>query len=306
VFWRREKQDEDPFAALRDGSTYQSEPTTFTGLGSTGLESNGLPSSGLGSSGLGSSGLGSSGLFPDGQPGKVPVRPNRVTATTRSVTTSPRPASSPASPAGPRRSGRSTRTATRRTSNRARFVVFAIVFAVVAINVVRSIHISSGGSAISTTFEPPSTSSPAPAPAHANSVSYLTPNGLRAGLAEVKKAAPGAGLTLLRLDARSFIAETALRDGSGKEVSLGPSGTLVFTITATGAHPVPLSAIKPNAMGRLTAELRRHFHLRPDQIDYMVLDSAPPTPPEWFIFTKVRSPQHLSANLSGGDLTATS
>ena len=302
MFWRRKDREEDPFAALRGGSTYQSKPTTFTGLGSSGLESNGLPSSGLASSGLGSSGLG-----PQGQPAKVSVRRNRATAAP-SATTPPRPASSPASTTGLPGAGRPTRTGSRRRASRARFAVFAIVFAVVAINVVRSIHTSSSGSVVSTTVPPtsgpPSTSTPTPTPAKTKPVSYLTPNGLRAGLAEVKKAAPGAGLTLLRLDAKSFIANTALRDGSGKSISLGPSGTYVFTISTAGARPVALSAVNPDAVGRLTTELNHRFHVHPNQIDYVVMYSAKGTPAQWFIFTKVRSPQQLSADLSGGDLTA--
>jgi hypothetical protein len=187
-------------------------------------------------------------------------------------------------------------------------VVFAIVAAVIAINVVRGIHTSSSGSVTSTTVAPtsgaPSTSTPTPAPARTKPVSYLTPNGLRSGLAEVKKAAPGAALTLLRLDARSFIAEAALRNGGDKEISLGPSGTNVFTINTPGARAVALSAIKPDAVGRLTAELNHRFHVHPNQIDYLVIDPAAGVPPRWFIFTKVRSPNQLSANLSGGDLTA--
>jgi hypothetical protein len=299
MFWRRKDREEDPFAALRDGSTYQSKPTTFTGLGSSGLESNGLPSGGLASSGLGSSGLG-----PQGQPAKVSVRRNRATAAP-STTTAPRPASSPASPTGLPGAGRPTRTGGRRRASGARFVVFAIVVAVVAINVVRSIHTSSSGSVVSTTVPPTSgpPSTPTPTPAKTKPVSYLTPNGLRAGLAEVKKAAPGAGLTLLRLDAKSFIADTALRNGSGKSISLGPSGTYVFTISAAGARPVALSAVNPDVVGRLTTELDHRFHVGPNQIDYVVMYSAVGAPAEWFIFTKVRSPQRLSANLSGGDLT---
>ena len=187
-------------------------------------------------------------------------------------------------------------------------MVFAIVAAVIAINVVRGIHTSSSGSVTSTTVAPtsgaPSTSTPTPAPARTKPVSYLTPNGLRAGLAEVKKAAPGAALTLLRLDARSFIAEAALRNGGDKEISLGPSGTNVFTINTPGARAVALSAIKPDAVGRLTAELNHRFHVHPNQIDYVVIDPAAGVPARWFIFTKVRSPNQLSANLSGGDLTA--
>jgi hypothetical protein len=302
MFWRRKDREEDPFAALRDGSTYQSKPTTFTGLSSSGLESNGLPSSGLAESGLGSSGLG-----PQGQPARVSVRRNRATAAP-SATTAPRLASSPASATGLPGAGRPTRTGSRRRASRARFVVFAIVFAVVAISVVRSIHTSSSSSVVSTTVPPtsgpPSTSTPTPTPAKTKPVSYLTPNGLRAGLAEVKKAAPGAGLTLLRLDAKSFIANTALRNGSGKSISLGPSGTYVVTISTAGARPVALSAVNPDAVGRLTTELNHRFHVRPNQIDYVVMYSAAGAPAEWFIFTKVRSPQQLSANLSGGDLTA--
>jgi hypothetical protein len=310
MFGRRKKEDEDPFAALRDGSTYQSTPTTFTGLGSTGLESNGLPSSGLASSGLGSSGLGSSGLgfsgvAPDAPAAKVSVPPSRATQAP-SVTAAARPARAWPSPPTPRRAGRSGRSAPRRTARGVRFVVFGIVFAVIAINVVRSIHTSSSGSVTSTTLAPPSappsTSTPATPPAKRGPVSYLTPNGLRAGLAEVKKLAPGAGLTLLRVDARSFLATAALRNGGGKSISLEPSGTFVFATGTAGAHPVPVSAIKPNAMGRLTTNLNHHFHVRPNQIDYMVVSSA--SGAEWFIFTKVRSHQQFSASLNGGDLTA--
>jgi hypothetical protein len=284
MFGRR-KDDDDPFSALKDGAIYQSTPTTIsdTGVG------------GLGTGGLGTSGLGT-------ESGKAPA----ATAAPGRKATPPMRTSPPGSvpPVVVRRRSRSFGVGLG-TQIVIRLVVVAVVIAAIAVplfnagNAVRSISVptvnfesSSGGASNS------------PSPKSAKPVSYLTPAGLRAGLAQVAKLEPGARLTVLRIDADTLSATAMLRNGAAKEIYLGPTGPQVTTGAATGQRPIPISQIRPSVVGRLVVEMGRRFHVAPNRIDYMVITSPPGLPAQWILFSKAPAHPGFSATLRGTDLRA--
>jgi hypothetical protein len=239
----RRKDDEDPFAVLRDGVTYQSAPAQPSALGP---------------------------VLPVGVPGK------------------------------------------RRRLGFAGFgnqVVLGLVIGALGVAAVAIALFLVGSVVHSKTSVPSINVVPASGPARhqasptlAAPVSYLSPAGLRAGLAHVAKLEPGARLTVLRIDANSFSAVAMLPNGAAKEIYFGPTGVLVTAGAATGERPIPVSRIRPLVVGRLVVEIGRRFQIAPDQIEYMVVSSPPGLPTQWLVFSKSPARPEFSATLSGANL----
>ncbi len=147
------------------------------------------------------------------------------------------------------------------------------------------------------------TATTGPATAAPRAVSYLTPHGLRVGLAEVKRLAHGAKqVTLLRLDARSLITYATRPNGALSQVDITPAGTFVSAANDSGERPVPISKIKPNVLGALMTQMRRRFHVPLSRIDYVVVSSPSGQPPQWLVFVRNASHQGYIAPLGGGTL----
>ena len=132
--------------------------------------------------------------------------------------------------------------------------------------------------------------------------SYLTAAGARAGLAHIATLAPGARVSLLRIDATSISAIAQLADGTSKLIAIEPTGVFVQLTPASGERPIPISQIRPTVVAKLVAEMNRRFHVPADRIDYMVLNSAPGLPLHWVLFSKAPSHPAFTASLSGGRL----
>lgn len=264
MFGRR-KNEEDPFAALRDGGSYDSAPSAVADAGASFGEQ---------------------------------VEPTQAPSASQ-----PRPARPPGGVRRRRSSvdvGFWTVLALRLAFPL--IVIAGVGFGVAhslhsAFNV-PTVTFGSGAAPASTA--PATGAQPSPAPATA--VSYLTPAGLRAGLTVAAKVVPGATLTVLRIDADSLSATATLPSGVVKELYFGPSGTDVLPGAATGERPVPLSVIRPGVVGRLVAEMDQRFHVPADRIDYMVISSPPGLPAAWIVFVKSPSHPGFSATLSGAHL----
>jgi hypothetical protein len=179
-------------------------------------------------------------------------------------------------------------------------VIGVIVIPVVG-SISHAVHgISVPSFSISTASPAPSTASPSPAAPRP--VSYLTPAGLRAGLAHLKRLVPGASVILLRLDANSLNATAVGRNGVAKQVYFSPTGTFVTSAAAAGERPVPLSQVRPAAVARIVSGMRSQFHVPASRIDYMVISSPPGLAPQWIVFSKAPSHPGFAATLSGAGL----
>ncbi len=278
MFGRR-KDDEDPFAALKDGGTYQSQPTTVPDVGAGGLP---------------------------GQSSQSVTAPS-VSASPGIAAPPPALPALPAPPATPLGSLPALRPRQSRRyggSGRGpmillRLAIPAVVIAAIAIpaiNMRHSIHSFSVPS-----FSTPSSIPATPTPAPARSVSYLTPRGVRAGLARISKLAPGARLTLLRVDGHSLSAIATLHGRGAKLIYFGPTGTTVTGTASPGQDPIALSQIRPNVVGRLMAAMHARFHVPASRIDYMVISSPPGLSPHWIIFSKAPARHGYSAALGGAN-----
>jgi len=124
---------------------------------------------------------------------------------------------------------------------------------------------------------------------------------LRAALARVRRAAPGARVALLRIDATSF-SVTASRLGHLQQIYFGPVGTVITPGNTGGQLGVPLSKIKPDAVTRMVNDMQRRFHVPARKIDYIVLVSPPGLGPSWALFTKTPAHTGYQAALSGAGL----
>lgn len=142
--------------------------------------------------------------------------------------------------------------------------------------------------------------SPQPAPAPATD--FMSTIGLRTGLASLEHLAPGARLTLLRIDSDSLSATATLANGSAKEIYLGPAGTEVLSTSPTGERPIASSQIKPAVVDRLLAQMKKRFQIAPRQLDYMVLSSPPGVAIQWVLFAKGPTPPGFTALLNGSGL----
>ncbi len=279
MFGRR-RDDEDPFAALNDGGTYRSTPT--------------VPELGLGND--------------------APTDPSAPRSPATSVTAAPvsspppipPPSSGPlnATSSLPRRSGYGVG---RGIGGVWRLVIVGIVSVVIgatALSVGHSVHsikIPSFAFNTGTVATPtPGGSGPTPAP---RAVTYLTPRGLRAGLAHVARLAHGAKLTLLRVDARTLSVYATRPNGTTSHIYLSPSVTFVSPASASGERPIPASQIRPNVLGALLAQLHRRFGVVARRVDYAVVSTSSGQPPQWVIFVKNASHTGYIAPLGGGTLT---
>jgi hypothetical protein len=260
VFGWRRKDDEDPFAALKDGGTYQSPPSTVPTIGDT------------------------------------------TTAPVASQPPAPPPPTKTFVP--PSYGGRSRRSSFGwGTQVGFRLAAIATITGLaVGIPLLVSVHHASvpAFSVPSFNVNPETTpTSPTPAPVQ---TSYLTPHGLRAGLAHIEKLAPGARLSLLRLDDHSLSTTAFAPRGGSKLISFSPTGTFVTSTPGTGQEPVPISQIRPSVIARLLGEMRTRYHVPARRIDYIVLSSPQGSSPSWVIFTKAPSHPGYLATLSGAGL----
>ncbi|HUO72249.1 MAG TPA: hypothetical protein VMU39_15885 [Solirubrobacteraceae bacterium] len=289
MFGRRRKDDEDPFGALKDGGTYQSEPTVIPEIGDSGASE--APTE-------------STFAPPPSEPGAPPpglAQPLPGLDAPPPVLPPPTTQARPAASAG---SGDQRRRAGTWGSGRVialRIAIPAILIVLVAISASRVSHSVKSTSSVPSLSTPSST--PTTAPATPPVVSYLTPRGLRAGLAHVERIVPGARLALLRIDDRSLSTTAVVHGGAPKLVYFSPAATMVTGTASTGQTPIAISQIRPGAVGRIIAAMRARFHVPPSQIDYMVISSPPGLAPHWIIFSKEPARRGYSATLSGSNLT---
>ncbi len=288
MFGRGRKDNEDPFAALKDGGTYQSTPSTLPELGLGGDAPSVSPSSAQ-------------------APASTQQPPGSVTASPVSYSSPPPSTITPSS----RRLGRASvgYSPGARSGRRLGTVVFVLILVgsiVASVShtshtvKIPSFNFNTGsvvtpGSGTSGTGVP---ATPAPRP-----VSYLTPHGLRVGLARLERLAHGAKhLTLLRVDAKSLSAYATRSNGAISHVFISPGVTSVSSATYSGERPVPVSQIKPNVLGALLTQMHRRFHVPLRRIDYAVVSSPSGEAPQWVIFVKNASHQGYLAPLGGGTI----
>jgi hypothetical protein len=272
VFGRRKDEDEDPFAALKQGGTYQSAPSTPT-----------LPG------------------IPGSTDQPEPVRPR---TTVRAASSTARAASSTARAAPKAGAGKRRRGGGPRYGRHVFLLRFlAPVVAVGAAIAFSSIHNAghspsitsinnapglSPGGGVSITHAPP------------RPTSYLTTANLTAGLARVQRMAPGSRVLNLRIDSTSLDAEVAVHGGNAKEISLSPSGDYDISLTNLNLPSFPFSDIRPSVIPRLLAELQRRFHVHLAQFDYAVADAFAGSAPTWGLFLK--NDKGYLASISGAHL----
>lgn len=191
-----------------------------------------------------------------------------------------------------------------------RFAVLAVVSLVigsVVLTISHSVHsikipsftfntggVTTGGGGTDAPAQPQVT----PRPVH-----YLTPHGLRAGLARVAHIAHGGKLTLLRIDARTLNVYATRPDGRTSQIYLGPTVTFVTPAAAPGERPLPASSIRPAVLGSLLAQLHRRFGVPASRIDYVVVSSPSGQPPRWVLFVRDAAHQGYVAPLGGGAWT---
>jgi hypothetical protein len=263
VFGRRKTEDEDPFAALKEGGTYQSPPPTVTTKTAFG-------------------------------PQQPPASPPPATAPAPSWT--PPPVTQRFRHWGGR-SGLGLMIGARLV-----FAVIIAAVAI-GVPLLATTHTSHSTFSVPFIGAPPGGGNGSRTAPHIVPLSYLTPGGVRAALRYVEKVAPHARVSLVRLDAHSFSASASLPHGVVKEIYAGPTGTFVTTGPSNAQHTVPISSIRPGVIGGLVAEMRHRFHAPSGRIDYIVLSSPPALVPHWIIFTKDPSHTGYSASMRGGGLT---
>ena len=306
VFGRKKGEQEDPFAALKQGSTYESAPTTASdiGLGSGTVDA--PPSATLPQQSVTvqpSSVTMPPPAAPAPTPTAVPPSPSQ-----RSIFTQQQPPPPPPSPPSTSMTGyprRRPRTYGFGAPVIVRLAIFGVLIAVIGIPIansikstVHSIKIPSFNFGQTSTSGSSGSSSASPAPPRP--VNYLRASGLRAGLARVRRIVPGARLTLLRVDSDS-LSVNASRPGHGsKQIYFGPAGTSVSVTSSTGQIPVPISKVNANVLASLVNQLTRRYHVR--HVDYAVLTSPPGLAPAWILFAKTAAHTGYQATLSGQGL----
>lgn len=312
MFGRKKRDEEDPFAALKQGGTFESAPTTASdiGLGSGSVQP--PPSATLPQQSVTlppPSVTPSQTSIAAQTPTVAQPSPSPTPSTTTSsiFTEQPKPAPPPPTPRfQPNRQSQRRGLYVLGLPVAVRMLVFGILIVAFGIPIVSSIKSAVHSIKIpsfhfGTTTSDGSSSSPVPQPP--KPVNYLRVAGVRSGLARLRRIAPGGSVTLLRLDADS-LSVTALRRGHGsKEVYFGPSGTSVTVTSSTGQVPVPISKINPNVIGSLVSQMGRRYHVPARRIDYIVLTSPPGLPAQWVLFTKAPSHPGYSASLSGQGLS---
>jgi hypothetical protein len=284
MFGRRKQEDEDPFAALKDGGTYQSPPTTIPDIVISGPDT--APRSQPGQSAQRTA-------APDAAPPPM-LPPAQTFSAPQGATLGPAYGYG----GGRRRSGYSGSG----IGVIMRLVFILVVMGAIAIPIVLSVNKAVHSVSVpSFSFSTPTT--PSGSPSHARRVSYLTPAGLRSGLRALRRAAPGASVILFRIDGKSLTATAVGHSGSAKQVYYGPGISSVTPVPKpSGEQPVPLSAVRPAVVARLVQEMKSRFHVPPGRIDYMVISSPQGLPVQWIIFSKAPSHPGFAASLSGGGL----
>jgi hypothetical protein len=288
VFGRR-KDDEDPFAALRDGATFQSRPTNAADIG-LGAESTPRPAAVA---------TPSASAAP-----AAPAAPAVRAATPAAI---PAPAARPAAPAivptATTPTAFSSYSRAYRPGNGAmvRLVVVAVIVAAVAIplvtavnHTVHSIKLPAFNDGTAGKGFTPSTPS---APSAPSRTSYLHSSSLLGALRRIDAIAPHSSLSLLRLDSRSLSTTAVLRGGRAKLIYFGPSGTFVSSAAVPSEQAVSTAEIRPSAINRIVVTMRRQFHVR--AIDYMVLAVLPSRGASWIVFAKANRHRGYAATLSG-------
>ena len=303
MFGRKKAADEDPFAALNQGGTYESRPTTTIA---------GIPGSGLEDEPT---------VVPSSAP--IPVAPPTRTPTSAStLTPTPAPMSTPATPPSTaggsrnaslrRRRGMTTSpyrvTRTRRRGALTGWLVVLGVIAAIVIPVISSashaIHSFRVPGFTVPNFNPPTvTQSVVPSvPKYFHDTNYLKPAGVRVGLRRIARQFPGARLSNLRVDGNSLDAFVFPRHGGVKDLHLSASGTSVSSSSSPGEKPIAISAIPVAAVPRIVSEMRSQFQIPASRIDYIVLSTVPGLPAQWIAFSKTAAHTGYAAGLDGTGL----
>jgi hypothetical protein len=284
MFGRRKQDDDDPFAALKSGNTYTSEPsTTVPGIPGT-----------------------ANVAAPQSQAGPVTSSSARA-AGARTQATRARPRTAAPHPARPVRFAR-----------RLSLVRLLIPLVAVLIVVAAASHLSSNGGGSGT---PPILGS-APSPgvgafgaggsgtatgsgsgkssAAAGPTSYLTTANLSTGLARVIEMAPGSKLLLLRIDSSSLDATVLTANHQAKNIDFGPYGTTVTGAGSPGSRAMSFSSIKPAVVPALIRQMQSQFHVPAKHINYLVAYWFPGLPPWWGVY--LNNDTDYQASLSGAGL----
>jgi hypothetical protein len=291
MFGRKKGQEDDPFAALKQGVAYQSTPTTTI---------EGMPGTGLGDA-------------PEipplaGPPAAATVPPPPATAP------APPPMMGPTSQTGvrPRRPMLVRSYANSSVSGPARIITTLIVVGVVlgiVIPIVSSTTRSLNsikipkfnfGSATSAGGATSAPATPKPPPI----VNYLNAGSLRSGLSRIAKQFPGARLSTLRLDAHSLDATATIPHHGVKNIDFTATGTFITSGAAAGGRAIPVAAIPPSAVTRIVTGMKRRFHVPKSRIDYTVLNWFAGERPQWITFSKAPSHPGFAANVDGTGLHA--
>lgn len=302
MFGRRKQRDDDPFAALKDGSTYTSEPsTTVPGIpGGAGTTVPGIPGSANVSAPVSQATPATS-----SRPAGARPRATRAQAT-RARTAGPHPA-------------RPMRFARRLLLVRMLIPLVAVLIVAAgashlssngggsgnppALGSVPSTGFGGGGAGSSGTATGSATatgsgsgkSSAAPGP-----TSYLTTANLSDGLARVIEMAPGSKLLLLRIDSSSLDATVLTSKQQATNIDFGPYGTSVTGAGSPGERAMAVSSIKPGVVPRLIRQLQTQFHVPAKHISYMVAFWFPGLPPSWGVY--LANGTNYLASLSGAGL----
>ena len=146
---------------------------------------------------------------------------------------------------------------------------------------------------------------PTPSPGEpAAGASYFTIGGLAAARAKAQSlAGPGARIQLARIADGQL--QVIARNGTRGRVILISPGMTRRIDTPSGAstgNEFRFAALRPGAVGRITAALSRRFHVSRGEIDYMVVLRDPiGKGVEWLVYPRGGS-GHFQANAAGGGL----
>jgi hypothetical protein len=293
VFGRDKQDDEDPFAALKEGGTYQSAPTqTVSGIpGSAPLDAVPDPP--------GTAAPQTVAGIPGTVPGAIPASPPKVFARPGAGPIKAQPSPAPRRPK-PRR-GRSPAPLLLLLRLAIPLTVAIVVIAVVhSSTTVHVPNFSIGTTPGSGAGPGAGTGSGSGSASVSRPASYLSAKGLAAGLAHVRRLAPGSKLVLLRIDSTSLDATVTQGHGQAEEILLGPSGTLKESAGSAGSAGISFSQIHPAVPPRLIAEMGKRFHVPKSHINYLVAISFQGLPPSWGIYLK--NDTNYQASLSGAGL----
>jgi hypothetical protein len=272
--FKRSKDDEDPFAALKGGGTYHSEPAAVPSTPTA------WPTAGAASA----------------TPGSTPTPMPRSTA--------PRP----------RRTRRTGMGIFGWMAIPITIAVLAGVAVLLLATVgsssnsgvapVKSVSVAHHSVAHQQP-QPNTTGGGAPTPHRTQTADYLTAAGLKSGLAELAKLSPGARILDLKVTSAQLTGIMQRPNHSVELVSVSPGARFTAGAGPTGEHPLPISAIHPAVVAKLVTEMHHHFGVPPSRIDYMVAFWFPQAIAEWEVFVKGDSMHPYLATLAGAQLHQT-